>query len=253
MAGAPDDEPQISTLRYSSVENDAPYHPLNLAGLTRFSKRFQKRSLDLLGKIEQAGKWALERWEQSYDRFLPPPPVETPDPEGPAAFRYEIPVQERMGRLSLQERRKTRVRRQWQVLTVLGAALVLVAGFSLAHVRLPMPATKAAKASPKPSPSVLTITYRVRPNDYLGKIAVRYGISVQALCKANEKTPDDILRPGETLKVPAKTIVHTVKLGETVSELLHQYGVSLEEFRKANSLEDIRQIRVGQKLFFNPR
>lgn len=252
MAGAPDDEPQISTLRYSSVENDAPYHPLNLAGLTRFSKRFQKRSLDLLGTLEQAGEWLLERWERSYDRFLPPPPVDTPDPEGMAAFHYEIPVQERMGRLSLQERRKARVRRQWQMLTVLGAALVLVAGFSLAQLRFPM-ATKTVQATPKPSPSVPTISYTVRPNDYLGKIAVRYGISVQALCKANGKSPDDILRPGETLKVPAKTIVHTVKPGETVSELLHQYGVSMEEFRKANSLEDIRQIKVGQKLFFNPR
>jgi membrane-bound lytic murein transglycosylase D len=62
----------------------------------------------------------------------------------------------------------------------------------------PAPARTAARSAPAPA---ATRTYRVRPGDNLGRIAVRHGTNVQALKRANNLRGDNI-RVGTVLRIP---------------------------------------------------
>jgi LysM repeat protein len=46
--------------------------------------------------------------------------------------------------------------------------------------------------------------YTVRSGDTLWAIARTFGTTVEQLAQANGRSLDDILKPGETLKVPAQ-------------------------------------------------
>jgi LasA protease len=59
---------------------------------------------------------------------------------------------------------------------------------------------------PKQLPTVRTneIQYTVQPNDTLGKIAIKHGVSLNALIEANQITDPDILNVGQVLTIPAQ-------------------------------------------------
>jgi len=68
-------------------------------------------------------------------------------------------------------------------------------------VRTPSP-TSTPTATPTPSPTPAARIHVVGRGDTLSEIADKYGISVQALMKANDMTDPDKLSEGDKLKLP---------------------------------------------------
>lgn len=122
------------------------------------------------------------------------------------------------------------------------------------------PATSTPEPTPEPQPVGTPTTHEVQAGETLGEIALRYGVSVEALLAENGLESADYIRVGQELKVPAPASTeaattplpqdgrtHMVKAGETLGGIALQYGVSVEALQQANDLNsDI--IRVGQEL-----
>ena len=122
------------------------------------------------------------------------------------------------------------------------------------------------------------IAYKVKSGDYLGKIASRYGVTVNQLKSWNNLKSNNI-QVGKTLyiyknggptisqgssgsgsssssgsgsssssKSTGKTVIYTVKSGDTLYKIASQYaGVSTDDIKKANGLKS-DAIKAGQKL-----
>ena len=107
------------------------------------------------------------------------------------------------------------------------------------------------------------IRHTVRPGETLSGIAARYRVGVSALRRANGMHPRDILYAGHTLSVPTggraestndervarSRSVHTVRGGETLSEIAVRLRVSQSDLRAWNNLRS-SHIRIGQKLVY---
>lgn len=95
------------------------------------------------------------------------------------------------------------------------------------------------------------ITYEVQPGDTLETIAQQFGISVEALVGSNATTLDDLyaLEPGTVLKIVKNGVLHSVKRGQTLSDIARTYGVALSEIVRANGLEDREYIYPGEEFF----
>lgn len=95
-------------------------------------------------------------------------------------------------------------------------------------------------------------TYTVRPGDTLSEIAARHGLDLARLRRANLQLPNpDRIYPGQriNLSAPAQT-VHTVRRGETLSEIAARYGVGVGGIMRANrgSINSANLIYPGQRL-----
>jgi len=107
-------------------------------------------------------------------------------------------------------------------------------------------------------------SYTVQKGDSLWKIAKSNNVSIDELLQANDLTRNSIIRPGQSLKIPAGANVeapsapvqsapmalsgtYTVQSGDTLSKIAKNHGVSVRALKMANSLSS-DMIRVGQKL-----
>ncbi|MDE0309255.1 MAG: LysM peptidoglycan-binding domain-containing protein [Acidiferrobacterales bacterium] len=113
------------------------------------------------------------------------------------------------------------------------------------------------------------VIYRVKKGDILGRIALKYDVSVSAIKSAN-LLYSDLIKVGETLRIPipgsrsihgktvAKSdssnrsghqqyIVHTVRSGESLYVIAKFHGISISSLRNANSLNS-DSVQVGQNL-----
>lgn len=96
-----------------------------------------------------------------------------------------------------------------------------------------------------------TITHVVQSGEYLGKIAVRYKVSV-ATIKRENKLRSDTLKLGQKLKITVSMKdqplrKHKVKRGEFLGKIASQYDVSVSAIRKANNLRS-DELAIGQVL-----
>ncbi|MFH1249887.1 MAG: LysM peptidoglycan-binding domain-containing protein, partial [bacterium] len=104
-------------------------------------------------------------------------------------------------------------------------------------------------------------THTVQRGQTLSYIARKYGTSVSALISANNIRNKNQLKVGQVLKIPtseyyaAATVssdqdiaTHSVKKGETLSEIGEKYGVSVSKIRSLNNLYGKRFIYPGQRL-----
>ena len=116
---------------------------------------------------------------------------------------------------------------------------------------------------PSPAPPV-GYTYVVQPDDTLWDIAAAHGISVDALVAANSQIDPRLLRPGQTLFVPAERpasapkrpvqpsapgYVYTVQPNDTLWGIAAAHGITVETLVAANKLIDPRRLQAGQAIF----
>ncbi|ELR63407.1 N-acetylmuramoyl-L-alanine amidase [Photobacterium marinum] len=117
-----------------------------------------------------------------------------------------------------------------------GQVLVIPGGVAVAS-------TRSAKSVVK------TVNHTVKRGEYLGKIAVDYGVSVASIRSLN-KLHSDELAVGQKLKINGrnlKPIQHTVQRGEFLGKIASRYGTSVASIREANKLRS-DTLAVGQKL-----
>lgn len=135
--------------------------------------------------------------------------------------------------------------------------------------------TAVAYAELPPSRRVTTRTHLVRRGEVLGRIAIRYGVRVAEIERANPKLRTRPLLAGERIVIPigpgstalaradeaaaaparpasGVTRTHLVKRGETLSEIAERYGVSQAKLRGWNGLNRAGHIRAGQHLKLGP-
>jgi len=101
------------------------------------------------------------------------------------------------------------------------------------------------------------VTHIVQPNETLSTIAADYGVDATELALANNLTNPNMLRAGQQLIIPgltqrqaieARGATHTVRSGESLSQIAQIYGVSIEQIMAVNGLDDPNTIVVGQEL-----
>jgi len=114
-----------------------------------------------------------------------------------------------------------------------------------------------------PCTTAFALDYRVRRGDTLTEIAQRYGVTVDAIRRANGLT-GDLIVIGQVLDIPvdrptagppperAVTSTHTVRPGESLARIASRFGVTVELIRQANGLRG-SLIHPGDELRIPPR
>lgn len=97
------------------------------------------------------------------------------------------------------------------------------------------------------------VTHRVASGETLSELADQYGTSTGAIQDASELGRRTTIRVGETLRIPAgstaaRTVVHRVASGDTLADLAHRYGTTIESIQSANELGNRTTIHVGDTL-----
>lgn len=109
-----------------------------------------------------------------------------------------------------------------------------------------------ASASRKTTQKVSRHT--VKRGESLSLISAKYNVTIAALKSINNLSSNTV-RVGQKIKLPSGTTVttktanrkHTVKRGDTLSEIAEQYGVTINTLMKANSMRT-RTVLLGQRL-----
>ncbi|MFZ2683612.1 MAG: LysM peptidoglycan-binding domain-containing protein [Trichococcus flocculiformis] len=102
-------------------------------------------------------------------------------------------------------------------------------------------------------------SYTVKAGDTLYAIALRYGVTVQAIVNANGLTNANLIRVGQVLTIPGTDTPttpttpttgtsYTVKAGDTLYAIALRYGVTVQTIINANGITNANLIRVGQVL-----
>jgi LysM repeat protein len=126
----------------------------------------------------------------------------------------------------------------------------------------PGPDTMTTPVSDVPPPTPDASEYTIARGDTFYGIAQKHGVSMNAVSKANPGVDPTRLRPGQKIKVPAKTAsvaapagngggagngTYTVKSGDNLSRIASRQGTTVAALKSANNLRTDR-INVGQKL-----
>jgi membrane-bound lytic murein transglycosylase D len=124
----------------------------------------------------------------------------------------------------------------------------LIAGRTLIVPNTPVKATQLAKTKPARSTGHEVI---VRRGETLWDIAMRYGMKVSTLAQVNGLSVHKPLRPGQTLRIPARyakaRIVHKVKPGESLWLVARRYNTSTQQLKRWNDLKK-SMLKPGQEL-----
>ncbi len=89
--------------------------------------------------------------------------------------------------------------------------------------------------------------YIVQPGDTLRGVGNRTGAGSEMIAKANRLTAPYLLRPGQTLTIPAGRY-HLVAVGETGIAIAQAYGVDWGRMVELNGLVEPYALRRGQRL-----
>ncbi|GAA4433125.1 hypothetical protein GCM10023169_39770 [Georgenia halophila] len=135
-----------------------------------------------------------------------------------------------------------------------------------AGLQVPTLGATALAPEHRVSTATPTMTYRVVAGDTVSEIAARTGSSVRAIVRENNLNDDALIRTGQMLRIPSAAgtssggsssssssnasspTTHTVKSGETLSELAARYDTSVSRLVSLNDLASADLIYVGQRL-----
>ncbi len=97
----------------------------------------------------------------------------------------------------------------------------------------------------------------VRRGENLTRIAIRYGTTVQAICRANGLRNANYIYAGQRLIIPSGGghpsgrgcgCVHVVRRGETLTQIARRYGTTVHNIMRSNGLWNANRIWAGQRL-----
>lgn len=93
-----------------------------------------------------------------------------------------------------------------------------------------------------------SLTYTVKSGDTLSVIAKRSHTTIDLLVKLNNIMNQNLIYPGQVLKLPSKTIYHIVKKGDTLSEIASIYKTTVKKLADKNNIGNVNIIHPGQKI-----
>ena len=113
--------------------------------------------------------------------------------------------------------------------------------------------TAVAAARPAaPTAAGQAIQHRVASGDRLGAVAQAYGVSLQALAKANGLSQPYVIYVGQVLEVPAGAeaapVRYLVRQGDTLSGIAGRFDVAMADVAATNRLASPYRLSVGQSL-----
>jgi membrane-bound lytic murein transglycosylase D len=141
--------------------------------------------------------------------------------------------------------------------------------FMAAAANLPAPQTYAAKTrgSARCNGRQPDGTHCLRSGETVGAVAKRYGISTQALLKANNIRDPRRLSVGQALVIPglapeeeteavsvARTaprtapLTYRIRSGETLGMVASRHGMSAAALARYNGIRNVNRVRVGQAI-----
>ena len=117
----------------------------------------------------------------------------------------------------------------------------------------------------KSTKSLLIVEHTVKRGENLSLISKRYNVKIQDITSMNKISAKKYLQPGQVLQIPTQgydeyvkslintnnttKIYHTVKSGDTLSEIASKYRTSIKKIKKWNGIrENDNVIYVGKKL-----
>lgn len=118
-------------------------------------------------------------------------------------------------------------------------------------------ATPASAATQASGQAQKALEHVVKAGETLYSIAQRYGVPLDKLADANNITNPSLVRAGQRLTIPSvggsdsnagARRVHVVQKGETLTSIAARYGVTPQQIRQANNLQDPKLLMVGQQL-----
>lgn len=119
-----------------------------------------------------------------------------------------------------------------------------------AAVRFPMNFQLRTAADAKPPEGPKLIPYKVNEGDTLSAIASNYETDVETIAALNPGLDQDLIQPGDELKVMARFqgAVHVVESGDSLDALARDFGVTVDVIAKANQIADVNALKIGQTL-----
>lgn len=101
-----------------------------------------------------------------------------------------------------------------------------------------------------------TTVHVVQPGENLYRIALRYGVTVNAIAQANSLADTRHIYVGQRLIIPAgspstppsSSGVHIVQRGENLYRIAVRYGTTVQALAAANGIVNTSRIYVGQRL-----
>ncbi len=101
-----------------------------------------------------------------------------------------------------------------------------------------------------------TITHRVRPGEYLGSIAKKYGATIKEIVRKNRLKNRNSVRVGMKLRIPVRKAIlelcpktYRVQPGDSISRIKKRFKVTNMELLYHNPrIKDLNRIRIGQKI-----
>lgn len=115
------------------------------------------------------------------------------------------------------------------------------------------PEGTGGEPTPTPSPATET-TYIVQAGDNLFRIGLKYGISWIQIAEANGLVNPNVIKVGDTLKIPVSApgpspqFTHLVRPGDTLFIISLQYGIPWPTIATENDIPAPYVIYVGQTL-----
>lgn len=132
----------------------------------------------------------------------------------------------------------------------------------------PVPVTETPVDTSTPAAVAVPGTHVVQLGENLFRIALRYGISVDELARANNITDVTVISVGQVLIIPraaampttpeptgpgADVTVHIVQPGENLFRIALRYGLDYDYLARYNGITDPALVYVGQQIRIPPR
>lgn len=92
-------------------------------------------------------------------------------------------------------------------------------------------------------------TYTVKEGDTLGRISVRFHLSISTILAANGLTLRSTLHLGDVLKIlPEDGIMYTIKKGDTLSKIANNFTIDVSQIMSANQLSANSALKIGTEI-----